>query len=79
MFLEEHYIIMIFSKTNPTGLGRNKIIGGGHYKSWPVTNSHIREVNDYTSWHYPKPDWRYYCSKQKLNPLHLRTNGWSNF
>lgn len=44
-----------FSRNWPTGLGRNKIIGGGHYKTWPLTNEHVLESRDYTSYYFKRP------------------------
>jgi hypothetical protein len=44
-----------YSITHPTGLGRNKIIGGGHFKVYPLTNAHIRESRDYTDYYFQKP------------------------
>lgn len=44
-----------FSETYPTGLGRKKIIGGGHFKVWPLTNEHVFETRNYTEQYFLKP------------------------
>ncbi len=62
-----------YSRTWPTGLGRNKIIGGGHYKVWPLTNANIREVHDYTDNHWERPPYKY-APEVLRTPTHLRSN-----
>lgn len=44
-----------FKETWPSGLGRQKVLGGGHYKVYPLTNRLVREVRDYTSYHHIRP------------------------
>lgn len=46
-----------FIETHPTGLGRRKVLGGGHYKVYPLTNRHVIESREYTSHSFPKPIW----------------------
>ena len=46
-------------QTYPTGKGREKILGGGHMKMWPLTNAHIFESRDYTETSFPRPSWQY--------------------
>ncbi len=46
-------------RTYFTGMGREKIIGGGHYKVWPLTNAHILENRDYSDTHFERPEWRW--------------------
>ena len=46
-----------FVQTHPTGLGRHKVLAGGHYLTYPLTNRHVREARDYTSYYFPKPQW----------------------
>lgn len=38
-----------------TGLGKDKVIGGGNYKMWPLTNMMIREERDYNSLSFQRP------------------------
>lgn len=67
-----------FSQTYPTGLGMNKIIGGGHYKVWPLTNVHVFEAKDYTVGYFKKPGSisTAYDYEFQTQPTRLRTN-WS--
>lgn len=46
-----------FVETWPTGMGRQKVLGGGHYKVYPLTNRHVIESRDYTSYSFPRPQW----------------------
>jgi hypothetical protein len=62
-----------YAQTYKTGLGRNKVIGGGHYKVFPLTNVNIRETHDYTDWYYPRPS-DIYFSETLTSPTHLQTN-----
>lgn len=45
-----------YAKTYTTGMGKSKIIGGGHYKVWPLTNVHVKENRDYTNYYFERPD-----------------------
>lgn len=65
-----------FSQTYPTGLGREKIIGGGHYKVWPLTNAHIFETRDYTNTYFKRPDW-HYPDTIDMQPAYVKSDGWS--
>ena len=40
----------------PTGIGRLKI-KSDHYKVYPLTNRHVVESRDYTSYVFPQPQW----------------------
>lgn len=44
-----------YNTTHKTGMGKNKIIGAGHYKVWPMTNQHIYETREYTEGYFKKP------------------------
>lgn len=46
-----------FTETFPTGIGKRKVLGGGHYKVYPLTNRHVIESRDYTSYSFPRPVW----------------------
>lgn len=62
-----------FSRTYATGLGRQKIIGGGHYKVWPLTNWHVLENQDYTDYHFPTLPPQYFVGSEitsKPNYVH---------
>jgi hypothetical protein len=45
-----------FLKTYSTGMGRSKVIGGGHYITWPVNNVHVKENRDYTNYYFERPE-----------------------
>lgn len=45
-----------YAKTYTTGIGKSKIIGGGHYKVWPLTNLHIKEDREYSNYYFERPD-----------------------
>jgi len=63
-----------FTETHPTGLGRRKVLGGGHYKVYPLTNRHVIESREYTSYSFPKPSWGTEKSKDLISyPNHVRT------
>lgn len=49
-----------YSQTWTTGEGRKKILGGGHYKTYPLTNANIRESHDYNGFHFERPSNNYY-------------------
>ncbi len=59
-----------FVQTHLTGLGKNKILAGGHYLTYPLTNRHVREVNDYTSYFFEKPRW----TSQIYSPIYRFPN-----
>ena len=64
-----------FSRTYPTGLGREKVIGGGHYKTWPLTNWHVLEVQDYTDGYYPILEPQYWVGSEiQTQPNHVHSN-----
>ena len=64
-----------FSRTYPTGLGQEKIIGGGHYKTWPLTNRHVIEIQDYTNDYFPILPPEYWVGSEVVTqPTHLHTN-----
>lgn len=66
-----------FTETWPSGLGRMKVLGGGHYKVYPLTNRHVVESRDYTSYSFPRPQWgteRQYG--MIVYPNHVRVDGW---
>ena len=63
-----------FTETHPTGLGRRKVLGGGHYKVYPLTNRHVIESRDYTSYSFPRPMWGTKRTKELVTyPNHVRT------
>jgi hypothetical protein len=66
-----------FSQYYRTGMGRQKLIGGGNYKTWPATNIHIVEDVTYTDDYWKRPG---YCldSVTETQPTHLRSNGWND-
>lgn len=45
-----------FLETYPTGLGRGKV-KSDHFKIYPLTNRHVSESRDYTSYSFPQPQW----------------------
>jgi hypothetical protein len=64
-----------FSRTYATGLGRQKIIGGGHYKVWPLTNWHVLENQDYTDEPFPVLPPQYFVGSEIASkPSHTHTN-----
>ena len=66
-----------FVETYPTGMGRRKIIGGGHYKVYPLTNRHVIESRVYTDYYFPRPKWSTeYRNELVTTPNHVRTDGW---
>lgn len=65
-----------FSQSYPTGLGMKKVIGGGHFKAWPLTNMHVFETKDYSSSFFKKPGpiTDQYTYAFQTQPTHLRTD-----
>ena len=66
-----------FSMTHPTGMGRKKVVGGGHFKAWPLTNRHVWEAKDYTEGYFKKPGFissQEYDYSFRTQPNHLRTH-----
>lgn len=62
-----------FSQIYPNGMGLTKIIGGGHFKVWPLTNVNIRESREYTDHYFLKPPYTY-PNEVQVAPTHLHTN-----
>jgi len=65
-----------FSMSHPTGVGMGKVIGGGHFKTWPLTNRHVFEAKDYTSGFFKKPDSissNVYNYGFETQPAHMKT------
>jgi len=70
-----------FTQTYPTGMGRQKVIGGGHYKVYPLTNMNVKQSIDYTSYHFPRPKWGTEYQTPNNGMLitqanYVRTDGW---
>ena len=66
-----------FTETWPSGLGKKKVLGGGHYKVYPLTNRHVIESREYTSHAFPRPQWG--TERQRglvTHPNHVRPDGW---
>ena len=68
-----------FSQTYPNGLGKKKIIGGGHYKVWPLTNQHTFESRNYSSQYFRKPgpiSKVIYNHEITDSTAHIKSRGW---
>jgi hypothetical protein len=44
-----------FTQTHSTGVGRGKVLGGGHFKTTPMTDRLIRDDGDFTDYTLPRP------------------------
>lgn len=67
-----------FKQTYLTGMGRKKVIGGGHYKVYPLTNRHVTEDREYTSYNFPRPSWQTQRQRGVItSDTHVRTEGWT--
>jgi len=66
-----------FSQTYKTGMGTRKVISGGHFKAYPLTNIHTVENRDYTSYNFPRPTWSTQHQREYItNENHIRPDGW---
>lgn len=66
-----------FVETWPTGMGQQKVIGGGHYKVYPLTNRHVNESRDYTPYYFPRPLWGTQISREIVTTSnHVKSEGW---